>query len=220
MRNIFSSVELSKIDSFKDLKTFEGDFTKFLKVVIFLENTLKVNEELHECFNTDLLEFCQNNCSDCTNFGEIKDTIADVKVKKRRSSTKIPNLTLQTYAFFYQRLMDFPQGIFDCETVTTLGFFENIHKIINVKLHLHHSHITSKIMGHVHDFWNMRVRENQNHFSCISHRFFGFDLYFLLKEIRVSVWGTNNINIDRIWLTNINFGGIGKKVKFIDTIKY
>ena len=178
LRNIFSSHELSKTDSLKDLKTFHENFTKFLKVVIFLENALKINEEFDECFNADLLDFCQNNCSNCTDFSEIKDMIANVKVKNRRNDTKMPKCTLQTYTFVYQRLMDFPQGIFDCETVTKLGFFGNVHKIIDVKLHLHHSHITGKIMGYAHDFCNMIVRENQNHFSCIAHNFFGFYMYF------------------------------------------
>ena len=45
---------------------------------------------------------------------------------------------LQIYV--YQRLMDFLQGKFDYETLATLKFFESIHKIINVKIHLHHSH--------------------------------------------------------------------------------
>ena len=148
---MFSSDELSKTDSLKDLKTFHENFTKFLKVLIFLENALKNNEEFDECFNADLLDFCQNKCSDSTNFGEIKDMIDDVKVKDRRSDTKVPKFTLQTYDFVYQRLLDFPQGIFDSETVTTLGFFENIHKIINVKIYVHNSHTIGKIMGYAHD---------------------------------------------------------------------
>ena len=172
LRNIFSCDDLSKTGSLKDLKTFRENFTKFLKNVIFFENALKINEEFNECFNPNLLDFCQNNCSGCTGFGEIKDMIANVKVKNRRKDTKIPKFTLQTYAFVYQILMDFPQAIFNYETVTTLGFFKNVHKIINNKLHLHHSHITGKIMGYPHDFCNMRVRENQNHFSCIAHNFF------------------------------------------------
>ena len=49
--------------------------------------------------------------------------------------------------FVYQRLMDFPQGKFDYETLITIFFFffESIYKIINIKIHLHHSHVTGKI---------------------------------------------------------------------------
>ena len=47
--------------------------------------------------------------------------------------------------FVYQRLMDFPQGKFDYETQITIIFFESIYKIINITIHLHHSHVTGKI---------------------------------------------------------------------------
>ena len=73
---------------------------------------------------------------------------------------KIPKFTLQTYAFAFQRLMDFPRGRFDYETLATLNFFESVHRIINIKIHLFYSHKTGKIIGYVHDFCNMKVREN------------------------------------------------------------
>ena len=40
-----------------------------------------------------------------------------------------------------------------------------------------------------------------------SQFFFGFDMFFLIKGIRPSVWGTKDINI-------------GSQVKFIETMKY
>ena len=116
--------------------------------------------------------------------------------------------------------MDFLQGRFDYETLITINFFESIHRLIIVKIHLHHSHVTGKIYGYAHDFCNMKVRENQNQFSCIAHNFFGFDMLFLIKEIRLSVWGTKDVNIGGTELTNINFASLGSQVKFIDTMKY
>ena len=114
--------------------------------------------------------------------------------------------------------MDFPQGKFDYEMQTTINFFKN--KIINVKIHLHHSHVTGKIYGYMHDFCNMEVRENKDQFSCIARNLFGFDMSFLVKGIRLSVWGTKDINIGRSRLTNSNFASISSQVKFIDTMKY
>ena len=107
--------------------------------------------------------------------------ISDVKIKNK-CCTKIPKFTLQTYAFVYQRLIDFLQGRFDYETTATTIFFENVHRIINVKIHLHHSHVTSKIIGYSHDFSNMKVRENQNLLSCIAHNVFAFDMFFFAKR--------------------------------------
>ena len=63
-------------------------------------------------------------------------------------------MTLQVYAFVYQRLMDFPQRQFDNETLTTNELFDLVRKIINVKTYLHHSHIMGKIIGYAHDLQN------------------------------------------------------------------
>ena len=112
--------------------------------------------------------------------------------------------------------MDFPHGRFDYETLTTLS----LHRIINVKTYLHHSHVTGKIIGYAHDFCNMKIRENQNQFSCIVHNFFGFDMFILIKGIRLSVWATKDVNIGGTGLTNIDFASITNQVKFIDAMKY
>ena len=45
-------------------------------------------------------------------------------------------------------------------------------------------------------------------------------MFFLIKGIRLSVWGTKNVNIGRTGLTNINFVSIGTQVKLINTMKY
>ena len=141
-----------------------------------------------------------------------------MKIKNKRNK-KISKFTLQTYVFVYQKLFDFPQGKFDYETVTTLNFFESVYRIINVKILLHHSHVTGKIIGYAHDFCNVKVRENQNQFTCIAHNFFGFDMFILIKGIRLSIWGTKDVNIGGTGLTNINFASISTQVKFIDTMK-
>ena len=107
----------------------------------------------------------------------------------------------------------------ECEMLTTKDLFENVHKIVNVKIHLHHSHVMGEIIGYVHDFCNCQVRENNEVVSCIAHNFFKFDLFFLLKNIRLSVWRTKDINIGGKNLTDINFASIDN-FKFIDAMKY
>ena len=93
-------------------------------------------------------------------------------------------------------------------------------RVINVKIHLHHSHVRCEILGYAHDFCNLKVRENQTSFTCIARNFFKFDMIFLLKGVRISVWNTKDINIHGNGLTHINFANFGTQVKFIDTIKY
>ena len=115
--------------------------------------------------------------------------------------------------------MCFPITKFECETVTTNNLFESVHKLASVKIHLHHSHVTGEIIGYTHDFCNWIVRENRDIVSCIAHNFFKFDFYFLLKNIKLSVWRTKDINIGGKNLTDINFASIDN-FKFIDTMKY
>ena len=114
--------------------------------------------------------------------------------------------------------MDFPHGRFGNETLTTLNFFESVHRIINVKIHLHHLCARGKIIVYAHDFCNIKVRENQNQFSCIAHNF--FDMFSLIKGTILSVWGTRDVNTGRTGLTNINFASISNQVEFIDAMKY
>ena len=151
------------------------------------------------------------------NFAELREKIEEMKVKSTKS--KISKFTLQIYAFFYKEIMNFPLTDFETETFTTNNFFEFIYKLLNVKIHLHHSHITGEIKGYSRDFCNWTVRENKDVVSCIAHNFFKFDLYFFLKNIRLSVWRTRDINIGGNNLTDINFASIDN-FKLIDTMKY
>ena len=125
---------------------------------------------------------------------------------------------LQVSAFLYQRFIDFPQRRFDYEALTANKLFDSVHKIINIKTHLHHSHTTGKIIGYAHDFCNAKVRKTKHVLTCIARDCFKFNKYFLIKSIRLSVWETKDINVSRTGLTNINFASISN-MKFIDMMK-
>ena len=115
--------------------------------------------------------------------------------------------------------MKFPKTDFESDSFTTKSLFEYVHKIINVKINLHHSHVTGEIKGYTHDFCNWIIKENKNIVPCFAHNFFKFDFYFLLKNLKLSVYRTKDINIGGNNLTDINFASIDN-FKFIDTIKY
>ena len=218
LRNIFSEEELMLSPAIKNLQSFHENFSKFLQVAVYLQNSINSIKDFLECFYDELLEFCNEFCDDCTDFIKIKEKISDVEVKSKQM-TKIPKFTLQICAFVYQRIMRFPKTKFEIKTVTTGNLFEFVHKIINVKINLHHSHITGKIIGYVHDFCNLQVRENKDVIPCIAHNFFNFDIIFLLKSVRLSVWRTKDIHIGGKNLTDLNYASIDK-FKFIDTMKY
>ena len=163
-------------------------------------------------------EFLLENCEECNDFTNLKDKISETEVKSKQKSV-IPKFNLKLYAFFNQKIMCFPRTDFERETVATNNLFESVHKLLNVKIHSHHSHVTGEIIGYTHNFCNWVVRENKDVVSCIAHNFFKFDFYFLLKNIRLSVWRTKDINIGGKNLTDINFATIDD-FKFIDMMKY
>lgn len=135
------------------------------------------------------------------------------------NNKNILKLTLQVSGFVCSKLTminDYPVSDFPIQLFTWNKFFEKIHHLINVKIHLHHSHVIGKTLKCSHDFCICKVRENQISFSCLDITFFGFDFYFLLKGIRLSVRGTKDIIISGTNLIKINFANIGTEAKFVD----
>ena len=185
LRNIFSERELSSTDSLKNMEQHHKCFEKFLKISVYLQNSINTINEFSECYKDELIDFCNEFCADCSNFAEIKERVLDVLIKNKQGS-KIPKFT-KVYAFAYQGLIDFPQRRFDYETLTANEVFDSVHKIINAKTDLHHSHTTGKIIGYAHDFCNANVREKKYVLTCIAHNFFVFEIYFSIKGIRLSV---------------------------------
>ena len=57
---------------------------------------------------------------------------------KNKSNTKIPKFTPEIYDFFYDTLMKFLLCDFVFETVTTKTLFEDVYRLINFKVHIHH----------------------------------------------------------------------------------
>ena len=132
--------------------------------------------------------------------------------------TKTPKFNLKLYVFVYDVITDFPESNFMYDTITTANFFRNVHCLIKVKIHLHHSHITSEILDYTHDFCNWTVRENKSEIAMIAHNLFVFGMFFLVKGYHATAWGTQDLNISGTNLTHINYGNIGGEVKFIDPI--
>ena len=134
---------------------------------------------------------------------------------------KMPKFTLQLYSFLYDCLMNFPSVKFDeIKTVTTNGFMKELHRVVNYKVHIHHSHVTGNIHGYTHDFCNWKIRENKLFVPLIRHNFLGFDIYYMVKGYRSSVWGTKDFRMGGTNLVNVNFANISTQTKIIDTLKY
>ena len=215
LRNVLSREELAKSKSIQNFQSFHDTFRKYFRICFYADDSLKTLNEFDDCPHDELVEYIKENL-DVQNFKELKELISEVKVK---STSKISKFKIQIYAFFYKDMMNFPNTSFESDAFTTKNLFQFVHKLINVKIHLHHSHITGEIKGYVHDFCNWIVKENKDVVPCIAHNFFKFDFYFLIKNLRLSVFRTKDVNIGGNNLTDINYASIDN-FKFIDSIKY
>ena len=64
------------------------------------------------------------------------------------------------------------------------------------------------------------MRENKIFIPLIGHNFLGFDIYYMVKGYRSSVWVTKDLRMGGTNLINVNFANISTQVKIIDTLKY
>ena len=222
IKNIFDEKELKLSKSICNLETYYQKMKLYVHLSKVAEIELKsatffsdIDDELLQNF---LIDYC--NAYEYNVPGLVEEEIKNFEVKHNRT-IKIPKFTLQIYSFLYDCLMDFPEVKFDeIKTVTTNAFTLNLHRIINYKVHIHHSHVTGEIIGYAHDFCNWKIRENSILIRLIGHNFLGFDIYYMVKGYRCSVWGTNDVKMGGTHLTNVNFANISSQMKIIDTLKY
>ena len=139
---------------------------------------------------------------------------------KHQQNSKISKFTLKRHAFVYNQLINFPVSNIAFEKITAIILFENVNRIIKIKIHAHHSHVTGEILGYVHYFCHWRLCENKTEFVCFADNFFSFDMCFLIQGFRASAWNTKDFNIGGTGLKNISFTNISSKTKFIDILKY
>ena len=215
LRNIYSSDEIMESKNIATIENYQKAFEKYLKIIKNMEEEIRSVETYELVYSDELREFLEEHCpaySHCVK--ELAEEIKQFEIKNNKA--KIPKFTMQIYAFVY----DCPSNKFDFQTVTTTNLFEKLYRVFNFKVHCHHSHITSKILGYVHDFCNWKIRENKTELSLIGHNFLGFDIFCMLKGFRSSCWGTKELNMGGLNLTTVNFANIGSQVKIIDTLKY
>ena len=135
----------------------------FIHLVRAAENEIKMASTFDQIYDEKLEKFLREYCPACEFSLEdmIETEIKSFEIKNSKAA-KIPKFTMQIYAFIHDCLMDFPYTKFDeIKTVTTKGFLNKMYKIINSKVHLHHSHVTDEMIGHSHDYCNWKLRENK-----------------------------------------------------------
>ena len=222
LKNIFDEEDFKKSNAMCNLETYYDKMKLYLHLGRVTEIEIKSASFYSDISDEKLKKFLMDYCNayEYDVEGLIENEIKQFEVKHNKTM-KIPKFTLQLYSFLYDCLMNFLSTKFDeIKTVTTRGFLKNIYKVVNFKIHIHHSHITGKIHGYSHDFCNWQLRENKLFVPLIGHNFLGFDIYYMVKGYRSVTWGTKDFNMGGINLTNVNFANISSQVKIIDTLKY
>ena len=176
LRNFYTNRQIKDSYHLKDLESYYTIFEEYIAICIGLLAFLN-NFNRNDFINQAVENFVEDKF-----YGdeiiEIKNTIAKTEIKNALSSTygKVPKFNLKIYAYVYDELINFPRSDIDYETITTNKFFINLHRLIKVKFHLHHSHITGKIYRYGHDFCNTAVIEKTTpNISFHAHNLFGFD---------------------------------------------
>ena len=149
--------------------------------------------------------------------GKLKEAIDEVQVKKIFGKC---DYLEKIICFIYSKVMDLKKKDKVKGTLTSEKVMENIKGILNNPAHIHHSHISGKMLGYLHSYCNLKVRENKRTISVIARRLFRFDFFLFLKGIRAVSWWTRDINIGGKNSADINFSRIGNQVVFIGTVKY
>ena len=131
-------------------------------------------------FDTDLKDFRREKYPE-TEIEKLKEKIENVEIKniiKSINGNKIPRFNLKLYTFICDSITRSPTSNFMYDIITTNNFFRNVHRMIKVNVHLHHSHTAGKILGYSHDFCNWSARENKSEIPMIAHSLFSFDKFF------------------------------------------
>ena len=150
LRNIYTKEQINYFSGIKDLQSYCETFQKFIHTWIGLISILNHNKNV--TVNYEIQEFIQDILND-DSIDDIKNHIMKTEIKNALSTSykKVPKFNLKIYAFVYDKLVYFPKSDIQYETFTTKISFIHVHRLIKMKVDLHHSHITGNIIGYCHD---------------------------------------------------------------------
>ena len=189
IRNIFDEKELKNCKRISTLENYHEIMSLYINLIKRVEQEIKCVDNYDMIFDNKLREFLIENAPAYEDY--IPGLIEDIKsVEIKNNNSKLPKFTLQIYAYFCDMLTDFPICKFEeLKTVTTKGLFTNLNRVLESKVHVHHSHVSGEILGYSHDFCNWKVRENKYEIPLIGHNFLSFDIFYMVKGFRCSFGG-------------------------------
>ena len=218
LRNIYSPAQLNK----SNVPKLE-DYYKIYVDLINIYEELKSIDVFNslECLSHKILGKVKSFGNETLQ--ELKDNINMLEVKNNVYSSGNRRFTptsiqIKTIFYIYQNLIDLP-GSFTYETIVTKMFIKHFWRLRRCKIHVHHSHVTGKIKGYVHDFCNLAFQEKKEEITVVAHNLMKFDAFYIVKGFRGPIWKSKDISMGGSNITNLNFMSI-ENVKFIDSMKY
>lgn len=151
---------------------------------------------------------------------EVKVDMEHIAVANKKRFASKPDLSDKIINFIYLTLFKFAGTKKVKGIPMSKNFIENLKGIMKDKTHIHHSHITGKVIGYAHSYCNFKVRENKPKITVVAYNIFRMDFFFLMKGLRAGVRRTRDICIGGKSPTDINFTNIGKQITFLNKIKY
>ena len=166
------------MEKLKTLENFYDAFEYFIETVVLLkdENYLGSNNSQQQKKMKEIFEIY---CSDCSDGSELIERIDDFKIIQKFSGypKKKENQLYKLLGFVYEHIMNFMKTDELKGPLISENFLRNVDHLIHGKIVIHHSHITGDVIGYVHNFYNLKARENKNQISVIAHNLFGFDFF-------------------------------------------
>ena len=116
-----------------------------------MEYALKDSMDFNHIIDNDLKYFFMKVCSDYGNdiFG-LTEEIS--KLKPKIQTQNYQNLFFKFMVMFICNFWIFQNVTLFLKRLLQSVFFENVYRIVNVKIHLHHLHVTGKLYGYADDF--------------------------------------------------------------------
>lgn len=165
---------------------------KKMRIYNFEEFSMKLNEVLDK---TDL--FCKDFQREAPDFPLDSEEVIN-KIKKNKTTKEEENQVTKekTIGYLYKTAIKFlPTEKIQGDFPLPEKFLSNMIAILKNQRVAHHSHFTGKIIGHAHEFFNLKWKENYFMIPVTVRNQFRFNFFLFLKGFRPSVWETTDITI-------------------------
>ena len=153
-----------------------------LRIVVLLNKNYSKESDMEDISDDCIIEFI--NEYGFENFEDLFLEIENTQVENAKWEDRKDFKLNKIITFVYSSIMYFPQNKFEIKTVVTKEFFSNVRDLICGGYVIHQSHMTGEIIGHVHDFCNKKIRENNNLIPIFAHNLFSFD-FFCCKRNKI-----------------------------------